>query len=146
MIVDLLRNDPSRIALPGGVKVPSLFDIERFETVWQMTSQVTARTRPGTTLEDVFAALFPCGSVTGAPKVAAMRVIRELERWPRGVYCGAIGTIGPSATERGRVDARFAVGIRTAEVDTTAGTLRYGSGAGITWDSFADGEDDELEA
>lgn len=146
MIVDLLRNDLSRIAALGGVEVPSMFDVERFETVWQMTSQVTARTRPGTTLEDVFAALFPCGSVTGAPKAAAMRMIRELEPWPRGVYCGAIGTIGPGPTELGGIDARFAVGIRTAEVDTTAGVLRYGSGGGITWDSSAGEEDDELEA
>ena len=118
MIVDLLRNDLSRIALPHTVQVPALFHTEPLPTVWQMTSDVAARTRPGTTLADVFAALFPCGSVTGAPKVRAMQMIRELESTPRGVYCGAVGVVRPVEGSAGpdglhRVAATFNVPIRT---------------------------------
>ena len=118
MIVDLLRNDLSRIALPHSVQVPALFATQALPTVWQMTSDVTARTRPGTTLTDVFAALFPCGSVTGAPKVRAMQMIRELESTPRGVYCGAVGVVRPVEGSAGpdglhRVAATFNVPIRT---------------------------------
>ena len=118
MIVDLLRNDMSRIALPHSVQVPALFATQALPTVWQMTSDVTARTRPGTTLTDVFAALFPCGSVTGAPKVRAMQMIRDLESTPRGVYCGAVGVVRPVEGSAGpdglhRVAATFNVPIRT---------------------------------
>ncbi len=97
MIVDLLRNDLSRIALPHSVQVPAAVRHQALPTVWQMTSDVRARTRPGTTLTDVFAALFPCGSVTGAPKVRAMQMIRALEPAPRGVYCGAVGVVRPGS-------------------------------------------------
>jgi anthranilate/para-aminobenzoate synthase component I len=100
MIVDLLRNDLSRIAEPHTVRVPELFHTQALPTVWQMTSDVQARTRTGLRLPDVFAALFPCGSVTGAPKVRAMQLIRELERLPRGIYCGAIGVVRPAGDER----------------------------------------------
>ena len=96
MIVDLLRNDLSRVAQPHSVQVPRLFHTEALPTVWQMTSDVVAHTRPGTTLEAVFAALFPCGSITGAPKGQAMRAIRALEPGPRGYYCGAIGLVRPA--------------------------------------------------
>ena len=117
MIVDLLRNDLSRIAQPHSVRVPTLFATQALPTVWQMTSDVTARTRPGTTLAEVFAALFPCGSVTGAPKVRAMQMIRALESAQRGVYCGAVGVVRPAGAARADggfdVAATFNVPIRT---------------------------------
>ncbi|WP_226447853.1 chorismate-binding protein [Acidovorax radicis] len=148
MIVDLLRNDLSRIALPHSVRVPALFATQALPTVWQMTSDVTARTRPGTTLTDVFAALFPCGSVTGAPKVRAMQMIRALERAPRGVYCGAVGVVRPVG-EAGldgthRVAATFNVPIRTvvlrASAQAQAITATCGIGSGITSGAEADAE------
>ncbi|CAN7537094.1 chorismate-binding protein [Acidovorax sp. LjRoot129] len=124
MIVDLLRNDLSRIAVPHSVRVPALFATEALPTVWQMTSDVVARTRPGTTLTDVFAALFPCGSVTGAPKVRAMQMIHALEPAPRGVYCGAVGVVRPAgaagADGRYAVAATFNVPIRTVVVHAAA--------------------------
>ena len=142
MIVDLLRNDLSRIALPHSVQVPALFATQALPTVWQMTSDVTARTRPGTTLTDVFAALFPCGSVTGAPKVRAMQMIRALEKTPRGVYCGAVGVVRPVAGSAGldgqhRVAATFNVPIRTVVLRAADGTpvasvATCGIGSGIT--------------
>lgn len=132
MIVDLLRNDLSRVALPHTVKVPALFDVKGWPTVWQMTSDVTARTRPGVQLDDIFAALFPCGSVTGAPKLQAMRQIRALEPEPRGVYCGAVGVVRPGGV------ATFNVAIRTATVRGTS--WRCGVGSGITAGSTAEGE------
>ena len=137
MIVDLLRNDLSRIAEPFSVQVPALFHTEALPTVWQMTSDVQARTRAGTTLADVFAALFPCGSVTGAPKVRAMQMIRALEPQPRGVYCGAIGVVRPGAPGQG-IRATFNVPIRTVTVQ--AGALRCGIGSGITSGAEPDAE------
>lgn len=132
MIVDLIRNDLSRIAQPFSVCVPRLFQVEALPTVWQMTSDVQGLTRPGTTLADVFTALFPCGSVTGAPKVRAMRMIRELEPQARGVYCGAVGVVRPG----GR--ATFNVAIRTVTLRGSAASC--GIGSGITADANADGE------
>lgn len=132
MIVDLIRNDLSRIAQPFSVCVPRLFQVEALPTVWQMTSDVQALTRPGTTLADVFTALFPCGSVTGAPKVRAMRMIRELEPQARGVYCGAVGVVRPG----GR--ATFNVAIRTVTLRGSAASC--GIGSYITADAHADGE------
>jgi para-aminobenzoate synthetase/4-amino-4-deoxychorismate lyase len=134
MIVDLLRNDLARVAEPGSVRVPALFALERYPTVWQLTSTVAATARPGTTLADLFAALFPCGSVTGAPKVAAMRRIASVERSVRGPYCGAVGVVAPGG------DCVFNVAIRTAWQTADprgAGgvTTRYGVGGGVTWDS-----------
>ncbi len=107
MIVDLLRNDIGRIAEIGSVRVPELFAVESYATVHQMVSRVTGRLLPGMRLPQVLAALFPCGSVTGAPKLRAMEIIRELEPWPREAYCGAIGWAAPD----GR--ASFNVAIRT---------------------------------
>ena len=147
MIVDLLRNDLSRIAMPHSVQVPALFATQALSTVWQMTSDVRARTRPGITLTDVFAALFPCGSVTGAPKVRAMQMIRALEPAPRGVYCGAVGVVRPAgpagASGRHAVAATFNVPIRTvvlrqdAAAQGSAPSLRAicGIGSGITADA-----------
>ncbi|WP_101049401.1 aminodeoxychorismate synthase component I, partial [Macromonas nakdongensis] len=137
MIVDLIRNDLSRVAEPFSVRVPRLFHLEALPTVWQMTSDVEARTRPGTGLVDVFAALFPCGSVTGAPKVQAMRQIRALEPGPRGVYCGAVGVVRPGS-QPGAVAATFNVPIRTVTV--RGERLRCGIGSGITADATAVGE------
>jgi para-aminobenzoate synthetase/4-amino-4-deoxychorismate lyase len=137
MIVDLVRNDLGRVAEYGTVAVNDLFRLERYPTVWQLTSEVTARTRPGTTLVDVFRALFPCGSVTGAPKHRTMALITELESDRRGIYCGAIGFVGPG-------EARFNVAIRTAVVDQATGKGLYGSGGGIVWDS--DSEQEYAEA
>jgi para-aminobenzoate synthetase/4-amino-4-deoxychorismate lyase len=134
MIVDLLRNDASRVAELGSVTVPALFDVEPWATVWQMTSTVECHTRPGVSLVDLFATLFPCGSVTGAPKAEAMRAIRELEPAPRGVYCGAIGVVMPGG------EARFNVGIRTVVVDAERGVAECGIGSGIVADSTIAGE------
>ncbi|CAN5502924.1 aminodeoxychorismate synthase component I [soil metagenome] len=137
MIVDLLRNDISRIAEPFSVRVPRLFHTEALPSVWQMTSDVQASVRAGTTLADVFAALFPCGSITGAPKVRAMRMIRELEAVPRGVYCGAIGVVRPDKSGHG-INATFNVPIRTVTVRD--GALRCGIGSGITSGAAPDAE------
>ena len=135
MIVDLLRNDLSVVAEAGSVRVPKLFTAERYDTLWQMTSTVEARLRPGIGTAEVLRALFPCGSVTGAPKIRAMQRIHALEDGPRGVYCGAIGYAGPG----GR--AVFNVPIRTVVLRDGAGTM--GSGSGVVWDSDADAEYDE---
>lgn len=127
MIVDLLRNDLGRIATTGSVAVDDLFVVTRFDTLWQMTSTVTARS--GANVPQVMAALFPCGSVTGAPKVRTMQIIREVEECPRGVYCGAIGWWGPGRR------ARFSVPIRTVVVDTKLKRARFHVGSGIVADS-----------
>lgn len=141
MIVDLLRNDLGRISVPGGVRFEQLFRAERYETVWQLTSTISAELRPGTGIVEVFRALFPSGSVTGAPKVATMRLIAELEDSPRGVYCGAVGYLAPPGS--GEPRARFNVAIRTAVVDAASGLAEFGIGGGITWDSSAEGEYEE---
>ena len=133
MIVDLLRNDLGRVARFGSVQVERLFEVERLETVWQMTSTVAAETRPEVTLFDIFAAMFPCGSVTGAPKVRTMEIIESLETSPRGVYCGAIGLLAPPGS--GRPRAEFSVAIRTLVVDTSTGEAEYGVGGGVVYES-----------
>jgi len=160
MIVDLLRNDLGRIAAPGSVKVQSLFELERYPSVWTMTSTITAYA-PQRTLQDVLRALFPCGSITGAPKIAAMRALHRLEAQPRGIYCGSLGWLAPDG------DFSLNVAIRTLEflhddpgvdaapnpcaaaeagkVDVAANppqvpvhTGRFGTGGGIVYDSRAD--------
>ena len=138
MIVDLLRNDLGRIARPGTVSVPALFEVEAHPTVWQMTSSVEAHS--DASLAGVLAALFPCASVTGAPKAAAMAAIAGLEESPRGVYTGAIGYVGP-----GR-QARFGVAIRTLDVQAGSGAAEYGIGSGVVWDSAAEAEYEECLA
>lgn len=135
MIVDLLRNDISRVSLPGSVKVPALFSVESYQTVHQMTSRVTAQLRPGTGLGDIFEALFPCGSITGAPKIRAMQILADLEQAPREVYCGTIGWAAPD----GR--AEFNVAIRTLMVE--GGRVRLDVGGGVVHDSTAAGEFEE---
>ncbi len=145
MIVDLLRNDLSRLSSPGGVTVPELFRVERYETVWQLTSTVRASLRPEVRLADVFRSTFPCGSITGAPKVAAMHAIARLEPSPRGLYCGAIGMISPSV-DGARPSSIWSVAIRTAVIDAADGRVEFASGGGITYDSVPADEDDELES
>ena len=144
MIVDLLRNDLSRVSLAGSVRVPSLFEAERYETLTQMTSTVRADLRPDAGLGDVLRALFPCGSVVGAPKLRAQEIIRQLEDRPRGAYCGAIGYAAPGDAG-GLASAAFNVAIRTAVVERGEGARegRYDVGSGIVWDSEADAEYDE---
>jgi para-aminobenzoate synthetase/4-amino-4-deoxychorismate lyase len=127
MIVDLLRNDLSRIAEIGSVGVEKLFDVETYPTVHQLVSTVTARTRGQTRVTDMIRALFPCGSVTGAPKIRAMEVIRDLEASPRGIYCGAIGAFSPDGS------AAFNVAIRTLTIAGNRGEL--GIGGGVVYDS-----------
>ncbi|MEE1757911.1 aminodeoxychorismate synthase component I [Streptomyces sp. SP18BB07] len=143
MIVDLVRNDLARIATIGTVHVPHLCRAEQYDTVHQLTSDVTAELRPDVGLADVFRALFPCGSVTGAPKRRTMEIIRALESGPRGVYCGAVGMVAPAG---GPFRARFNVAIRTVLIDRDTGTATYGTGGGITWDSEPSAEYDELRS
>ena len=132
MIVDLLRNDLGRVAEIGSVSVGDMFAVETYPTVHQMVSTVAARLRPGTDVTTLVRALFPCGSVTGAPKIRAMEVIAELEQSPRGVYCGAIGYFAPDGS------ARFNVAIRTLTISGGRGEL--GIGGAVVQDSAADGE------
>ncbi len=137
MIVDLLRNDLGRLALPGTVTVSRLFEAERYPTLWQLTSTIEARLPAGTGLRQCLAALFPCGSVTGAPKLSTLKLISALEAAPRGFYTGAIGLLRPGG------DAIFNVPIRTLTLDRGAGSATLGVGAGITADSEADAEYEE---
>lgn len=138
MIVDLLRNDLSKVAQVGSVQVPSLFDVQALPTVWQMTSTVQARSRDHLRLSEVFSALFPCGSVTGAPKQRAMHHIARLESGPRSVYCGAVGVMRPGG------HVTFNVPIRTVSVHTppppAPWTAHCGIGSGITLDATPAGE------
>lgn len=127
-----MRNDLGRIARAGTVSVTRLCQVEHYPTVLQMTSDIEARLRPDTGLLDIFRAIFPCGSVTGAPKPSTMRIITEVEDSPRGVYCGAIGWVAPPTAA---VRARFSVAIRTAVIDRMNGTAEYGTGGGVTWSS-----------
>ncbi|HEV2611134.1 MAG TPA: aminodeoxychorismate synthase component I [Noviherbaspirillum sp.] len=141
MIVDLLRNDLGRIAAPGSVKVPDLFSTHRYSGVLQMTSTVRARLRDDTVLADVFAAVYPCGSITGAPKRRTMQIIGELERAPRGYYTGAIGWFDAPPPGRAVGDFCLSVPIRTLVLQPEgADGLRSGEmgvGAGIVHDSVA---------
>jgi para-aminobenzoate synthetase/4-amino-4-deoxychorismate lyase len=134
MIVDLLRNDLGRISRTGSVKVKALWEVEQYQTINQMTSTISSEILPNTGLVDMFASLFPCGSVTGAPKSRTMEIISELECSPREVYTGCIGYISPG------MEARFNVAIRTVMIDKSSGEAEFGVGGGITYDSSPDGE------
>jgi para-aminobenzoate synthetase/4-amino-4-deoxychorismate lyase len=134
MIVDLVRNDLGRVAITGTVAVPALFEVESYPTLLQMTSTVTARLRDDVGLAELFRALFPCGSITGAPKRRSMAIIRELEAAPRGLYCGALGFVSPGD------EAVFSVAIRTAVLDLARGCGELGVGSGVTWDATAAAE------
>ncbi|MBN2301362.1 MAG: aminodeoxychorismate synthase component I [Lentisphaerae bacterium] len=137
MIVDMVRNDLGRVAQPGSVKVAERFRVERFPTILQLTSTVEARISASFT--DILKAVFPCASITGAPKVRTMSIIRELEDTPRGVYTGSIGCLLPAVGRHGTM-AHFNVAIRTVTIDTTHDTAEYGVGGGIIWDSSEEGE------
>lgn len=128
MIVDLMRNDLSRIARAGSVTVPTLFEVEPYQTLFQMTSTVEAELAPGTGFADAMAHLFPCGSITGAPKLRAMEILHDLETSPRGLYTGAIGHLAPGG------DFRFNVAIRTL-VAGADGRFEAGAGSGVVFDS-----------
>lgn len=128
MIVDLLRNDLGRIAKTGSVKVPKLFDIEAHETLYQMTSEVEADLKFGVNLFDIFKAIFPCGSITGAPKKSTMSIIEKVEKGERSIYCGAIGMIYKD-------EAVFSVPIRILQKHTGGNTFKYRVGGAIVWDS-----------
>jgi para-aminobenzoate synthetase component I len=134
MIVDLLRNDISRVAMPGSVKVPALFSVETYPTIHQMISVVEGRVREGLGPDEVIRALFPCGSITGAPKIRAMDLIAEIESFGRGLYTGSIGHIAPDGS------ARFNVAIRTISVEDGARDGVLGLGSGVVADSRPDAE------
>lgn len=134
MIVDMVRNDLGRLAPAGAVHTERLFDVQRLPTLWQMTSTIRADAPAG--LDDIFRALFPCASITGAPKVKTTEIIRGLEPSPRGVYTGAIGFAGPGV-------AQFNVAIRTLVLDHARGQAEYGIGSGVVWDSEAGREYEE---
>ena len=134
MIVDLIRNDLSRVARTGSVRVPQLFEVETYPTVLQMTSTVTAELDDGRDPIDLIEAIFPCGSITGAPKIRAMEIVHGLEAGPRGVYCGAIGRVAPDG------EAAFNVAIRTLTLKAGESVARLGLGSGIVADSRAGDE------
>lgn len=135
MIVDMIRNDLGRIAKIGSVEVPHLFDTERYATLWQMTSTVAAKT--SASLTEIFTALFPCASITGAPKVGTMKIIAALETTSRRMYTGSIGYFAPNRK------AIFNVAIRTALIDRESKQAEYGVGGGIVWDSTSADEYEE---
>ncbi|WP_293575664.1 aminodeoxychorismate synthase component I [Phaeobacter sp.] len=135
MIVDLLRNDISRVAQTGSVHVPELFCVESYATVHQMVSLVRAKLREDAGLSDIFAALYPCGSITGAPKIRAMEILSDLEPWARDIYCGTIGWAAPDGS------SEFNVSIRTLMLEEGRATLNVGGG--VVWDSTAESEYEE---
>ena len=137
MIVDMIRNDLARVAQLNSVNVPSLFDVEQYPTLWQMTSTVTANTQAS--LTEIITALFPCASITGAPKPRTMEIIRALEKTPRNIYTGTIGLITPNN------QAQFNVAIRTVLIDKQDNRAEYGVGGGIVWDSASASEYEECQ-
>jgi para-aminobenzoate synthetase/4-amino-4-deoxychorismate lyase len=137
MIVDMIRNDMGRIANINTVKVPHLFNVEKYPTVWQMTSTVTAKTTAS--LSEIMRALFPCASITGAPKARTMQIIQKLENTPRRIYTGCIGFISPHR------QAQFNVAIRTVLIDQENSQAEYGVGGGIVWDSVSSDEYQECQ-
>ncbi len=141
MIVDLLRNDIGRICKPGTVRVRKLFEIEKYRTVYQMTSTINGELKPGTSSSQIIAKIFPSGSVAGAPKIRTMQIISELEKEPRSVYTGAVGFIGPGPNRTGT----FNVAIRTVILDSAGRTVQAGVGGGIVWDSTPEKEYAECE-
>lgn len=140
MIVDLLRDDLEQIARPGSIRADRLLELERYETLWTLTSEVIAEVAPNVGLVDIFRAMFPSGSVTGVPKRSTMGIIADLEPNTRGVYCGVIGYLAPYDTTP---VAQFSVAIRTVVIDIDEGLAEYGVGGGITWHSDAGDEYEE---
>ena len=140
MIVDLMRNDLARVAETGSVAVPDLFTVETYPTLHQMTSRITARLREGLDAIDVLETIFPCGSVTGAPKIAAMRALHGLEPFPRGPYTGSMGWIAPPRPDGSAGNAAFNVLIRTIHIVSGEPQARIGLGSGLVVDSIASEE------
>lgn len=138
MIVDLIRNDLGRISNYGSVKVKNLFEVEKYESVYQMVSTIESKLREDVKLSDVFKNIFPCGSITGAPKIRTMEIINELEKEKRGIYTGSIGLIIKNKIS-------FNVPIRTISIDKKSGKSEIGLGSGIVWDSIADEEFEETK-
>jgi para-aminobenzoate synthetase / 4-amino-4-deoxychorismate lyase len=132
MIVDMIRNDLGRVAEVGSVHVPCLFEVERHQTLWQMTSTIASKCKKS--FSEIMTALFPCASITGAPKVRTTQIIAELESSPRNLYTGCIGFLAPNRI------AQFSVAIRTAVLDRNTSWIEYGSGGGIVWDSASGDE------
>ena len=137
MIVDMIRNDMGKVANINTVKVPHLFNVEKYPTVWQMTSTVTAKTTAS--ISEIIEALFPCASITGAPKARTMQIIQKLENTPRRIYTGCIGFISPQR------QAQFNVAIRTVLIDKENSQAEYGVGGGIVWDSVSSDEYQECQ-
>lgn len=137
MIVDLIRNDLGKISVTGSVETRRLFEVEKYPTLLQMTSTVESICHAEVDLNEILGSLFPCGSITGAPKISSMRIIHELERFPRRAYTGSIGLILPGG------DSLFNVAIRTIIIDAQTGEATFGVGGGVTYDSTAEGEYDE---
>ncbi len=137
MVVDMVRNDMARVAETGTVRVGKLFAIERYPTVLQMTSTVSARV--SASIPEIFRGMFPAASITGTPKISSMQIIRNLESNARGVYTGAIGYVAPNGS------SQFNVAIRMVVIDTQTHSAEYGLGSGIVWDSDADAEYDECQ-
>ena len=136
MIVDLLRNDLGRISKPGTVRADKMFEIETHKTLFQMTSEISSELRNDVTLYDIFEAIYPCGSITGAPKISTMQIINETEPKSRGVYCGAIGYLHQN-------EVVFSVPIRILQKLNSEPTYRYDAGSAITWNSTAENEWEE---
>ena len=133
MIVDLLRNDLGRISKPGTVRADKLFDVEQHKTLFQMTSEISSELKEGVTLYDIIKAIYPCGSITGAPKISTMEIIDDAEHMPREVYCGAIGYIHGD-------EMIFSVPIRILQQKNGTADFRYDAGSAITWSSTAEDE------
>ncbi len=136
MIVDLLRNDTARFSKPKTVKVEKLFKIEKYKTVYQMVSEISAKLNDNTTLWQILSGLFPCGSITGAPKISTMKVIDEIENYEREIYCGAIGYLSPK-------ECIFSVPIRILQKSAENTYYKYAAGGAIVWDSKAEEEFEE---
>jgi len=138
MIVDLMRNDFGRICEFDSIRVSDLYAVEKYSTVYQMVSQVQGRLKQGIAISDVFSAIYPAGSITGAPKKRAMEIVYENEVSPRGFYTGSLGFVFPDGP------AKFNVAIRTLLIDAKKHSAEYGTGGGIVYDSDADKEYDEM--
>jgi para-aminobenzoate synthetase/4-amino-4-deoxychorismate lyase len=137
MIVDMVRNDLGRVSAPGSIGVSSLFHVQKYPTMFQMTSTVSGKSDKS--FSDIVRVLFPCASITGAPKIRTMEIIRELETSPRGIYTGCIGYLAPNRK------AQFNVAIRTLMIDPNQNEAEYGVGGGVVWDSTSDNEFKECQ-
>jgi para-aminobenzoate synthetase/4-amino-4-deoxychorismate lyase len=143
-VVQAISDSLGSVSAPGSVRIEEVLELERLETVWQLTSRITAEPRPGMSVVDAFRALFPLCSITGIPQAKTMEIIAELEPSPRGVYCGAIGYLAPPGAPRPR--ANFNVAIRTVAIDREEGLAAYGVGGGISRDSSSSAEYDEARS